>query len=47
LFTKNSSENGWQTKAGNPVFPGWYADPEGFTFNKRYWIYPSFSAPYN
>lgn len=34
-------------KAGNPVFPGWYADPEGIIFNKQYWIYPTFSAPYN
>ncbi len=34
-------------KSGNPVFPGWYADPEGIIFNKQYWIYPTFSAPYN
>lgn len=34
-------------KAGNPVFPGWYADPEGIIFNNKYWIYPTFSAPYN
>lgn len=32
--------------AGNPVFPGWYADPEGIVFGKQYWIYPTFSAPY-
>lgn len=32
---------------GNPVFPGWYADPEGVVFNKTYWIYPTFSAPYD
>lgn len=34
-------------KAGNPVFPGWYADPEGMVFDNRYWIYPTYSAPYN
>lgn len=34
-------------KAGNPVFPGWYADPEGAVFNNTYWIYPTYSAPYN
>lgn len=34
-------------KAGNPVFPGWYADPEGMIFDNRYWIYPTYSAPYN
>ena len=32
--------------AGNPVFPGWYADPEGIIFNDEYWIYPTYSAPY-
>lgn len=34
-------------KAGNPVFPGWYADPEGIIYGNRYWIFPTFSAPYN
>jgi beta-xylosidase len=33
--------------SGNPVFPGWYADPEGTIFNNQYWIYPTYSAPYN
>ena len=33
--------------SGNPVFPGWYADPEGAVFGKRFWIYPTYSAPYN
>jgi beta-xylosidase len=33
--------------AGNPVFKGWYADPEGAIFEKKYWIYPTYSAPYN
>ncbi|MBT1697570.1 glycoside hydrolase family 43 protein [Fulvivirgaceae bacterium PWU4] len=30
----------------NPVFEGWYADPEGVVFGKEYWIYPTYSAPY-
>jgi beta-xylosidase len=33
-------------KPGNPVFPGWYADPEGAIFGKTYWIYPTFSDKY-
>src|SRR5215510_70168 len=33
--------------SGNPVFPGWYADPEGRLFAKEYWIYPTYSAPYD
>lgn len=32
--------------AGNPVFPGWYADPEGIIFDDEYWIYPTFSDDY-
>jgi beta-xylosidase len=35
------------TTSGNPVFPGWYADPEGAIFEGRYWIYPTYSAPYD
>jgi beta-xylosidase len=34
-------------RAGNPVFAGWYADPEGIIFGKEYWIYPTYSAPYD
>ena len=30
----------------NPVFPGWYADPEGIIFDDTYYIYPTYSAPY-
>mgnify|MGYP001555839959 FL=1 len=33
--------------SGNPIFPGWYADPEAKVFGKAYWIYPTYSAPYN
>ncbi len=33
-------------RSGNPVFPGWYADPEGVIFNGKFWIYPTYSAPY-
>lgn len=33
--------------SGNPVFKGWYADPEGIVFDNEYWIYPTFSAPYD
>lgn len=32
--------------SGNPLFPGWYADPEARIFNKQYWIYPTYSAKY-
>lgn len=35
------------SKTGNPVFSGWYADPEGTIFQNKYWIYPTYSAPYD
>jgi protein-S-isoprenylcysteine O-methyltransferase Ste14 len=34
-------------RTSNPVLPGWYADPEAHLFNKEYWIYPTYSAPYD
>lgn len=30
--------------SGNPIFEGWYADPEGIVFVDEYWVYPTFSA---
>jgi hypothetical protein len=38
---------GKRAQAENPVFPGWYADPEGVIFDNSYWVYPTFSAPYD
>jgi len=35
-----------ETTSGNPIFPGWYADPEAIIFGKNYWIYPTYSARY-
>ena len=32
--------------SGNPVFKGWYADPEAAVFNNEYWIYPTYSDKY-
>jgi len=32
--------------SGNPIFPGWYADPEGIIFDDEYWIYPTYSDHY-
>lgn len=33
-------------QAKNPVFEGWYADPEGAVFGDTYWIYPTWSDLY-
>ncbi|MEP7142824.1 MAG: glycoside hydrolase family 43 protein [Ferruginibacter sp.] len=43
----NAQKKSTAARSGNPVFPGWYADPEGAIFNKNYWIYPTYSAPYD
>jgi len=39
--------SGRREYSGNPILPGWYADPEVAVFGKRVWIYPTFSAPYD
>lgn len=33
-------------RAANPVFPGWYADPEGIVIGNQVWIYPTLSRLY-
>ena len=33
--------------SGNPIFEGWYADPEAVVFGNRCWVFPTFSAPYD
>jgi len=36
----------WPAAAGNPIIPGWYADPEIRIFEGAYWIFPTYSALY-
>ncbi|MFD2201071.1 glycoside hydrolase family 43 protein [Shivajiella indica] len=33
--------------SGNPLFEGWYADPEAIIYGDTYWIYPTYSAPFH
>lgn len=33
--------------SGNPLFEGWYADPEGIIYDDTYWIYPTWSKPFH
>jgi beta-xylosidase len=42
-----AQKNKTAKRSGNPLFEGWYADPEAIIFDKKYWIYPTFSAPYD
>jgi beta-xylosidase len=37
------SENSPITQNHNPLFDGWYADPEGAVFGDTYWVFPTFS----
>lgn len=37
---------GGSLSAGNPVFEGWYADPEAVIYDDEYWIFPTRSLPY-
>ncbi len=46
ISTTSFAQKEKNKKPGNPVFPGWYADPEGIIFDKTIWIYPTYSAPY-
>lgn len=34
------------TYSGNPIFAGWYADPEGIVLKGEYWVFPTYSAKY-
>ena len=47
LTTSRGADEPAPRRAGNPVLEGWYADPEGVVFGDRYWIYPTYSAPYD
>ena len=34
-------------QSGNPIFQGMYADPEVAVMGGKYWIFPTYSAPYD
>jgi beta-xylosidase len=38
--------NAQKKTSGNPIFEGWYADPEAVIFDNKYWVFPTFSAKY-
>lgn len=44
LHAQPQSSISLPSQQGNPVFEGWYADPEAVVFGKQYWIYPTFSG---
>ena len=46
LASSFSSFSQQKKKSGNPIFPGWYADPEARIFDNTYWVYPTYSDDY-
>ena len=46
LFIFCSGCSSQKKYAGNPVFPGRYADPEGVVWDDEYWIFPTASLPF-
>ena len=38
---------GNEPTSGNPIFPGWYADPEVAILDGRYWVFPTRSLPFD
>ena len=44
--TQNTAKQSGSKTSGNPIDPGWYADPEGIVLGKEYWVYPTYSAAY-
>ena len=45
-FTASAQHADKKKTSGNPVFEGWYADPEGTVYDGRYWVFPTYSADY-
>lgn len=37
---------GQKQTSGNPLFEGWYADPDAVVYQKQLWIFPTYSARY-
>lgn len=42
-----TSEESTTVRSGNPVFDGWYADPEATIYGDTYWIYPTLSDEFD
>lgn len=41
------SQSSESVDRNNPIFEGWYADPEGVVFDDTYWVFPTFSDDYD
>ena len=43
LFSLTAISQDKKPGDGNPLFEGWYADPEGIVFDDTYWVFPTYS----
>lgn len=39
----SANDSNGKKMSGNPIFEGWYADPEVILYGDTYWIYPTYS----
>jgi Beta-xylosidase len=46
LCVKAAFADSPKTTSGNPIFPGWYADPEVIVYGDTFWIFPTYSDEY-
>lgn len=46
ISCQNDKKEQVEKTSGNPLFEGWYADPEGVVFDDEYWIFPTYSNRY-
>ena len=46
FFAQQKKVASHKAASGNPVFQGWYADPEGIIYDDTYWIFPTWSDLY-
>jgi beta-xylosidase len=46
LAQKPNAELKQKGLSGNPIFGGWYADPEATVYGDEYWVYPTYSDDY-
>ena len=47
VFGVSCAGSGTSERSGNPIFEGWYADPEAVVYDGTCWVYPTSSLPYD
>ena len=47
VVTIGTSAQSKKKTSGNPIFEGWYADPEAIVYDDQYWVFPTYSDEYD